>query len=263
MSVDYRSTVFLPQTDFPMKGELPQREPQLLERWAEMGLYDMLRAQSRGRKNSSCMTVRPTNGNLHLGTALNKILKDIIVRSKQMSGYDSVYVPGWDCHGLPNEWKIEEQYRLEKKNKDDVPIVEFRRECRIGEAPKEEKRSLFRELGLPYVTDPAISRHLNVFLEGAGQTPDAILFNGGFFFPKICRARVADVSKIGTAGGPKISGTAISISRWHVALPIIPTCAPPVPASWCAAAFRVPITSRRVIKLPSAWFRAAPRKGRQ
>jgi isoleucyl-tRNA synthetase len=131
MSTDYRSTVFLPKTEFPMRGGLPKREPELLQRWAELGLFERLRAESRGREPFILHDGPPyANGHLHIGHALNKILKDVINRSQQMLGKDANYVPGWDCHGLPIEWKIEEQYRAKGKDKDNVPILEFRRECR-------------------------------------------------------------------------------------------------------------------------------------
>jgi isoleucyl-tRNA synthetase len=128
---DYKSTVFLPRTDFPMRGDLPKREPALLERWAAMGLWQKLRAEAKGRPSFILHDGPPyANGNLHIGHALNKIHKDVINRAQQMAGRDANYIPGWDCHGLPIEWKIEEKYRAEKKNKDEVPILEFRRECR-------------------------------------------------------------------------------------------------------------------------------------
>jgi isoleucyl-tRNA synthetase len=128
---DYKSTVFLPRTDFPMRGDLPKREPALLARWEDMDLWDKLRVQSKGRPTFILHDGPPyANGNLHIGHALNKIHKDVINRAQQMSGRDSNYIPGWDCHGLPIEWKIEEQYRKAGKNKDDVPILEFRKECR-------------------------------------------------------------------------------------------------------------------------------------
>ncbi len=128
---DYRPTVFLPATDFPMKAGLPQLEPKLLARWEKMDLYHRLRADSKGRPKFVLHDGPPyANGHLHIGHALNKILKDTIVRARQMTGYDANYVPGWDCHGLPIEWKIEEEYRAKGKNKDDVPVVEFRRQCR-------------------------------------------------------------------------------------------------------------------------------------
>ena len=131
MSIDYKETVFLPKTEFPMRGKLPEREPELLKRWAEMDLFAELRKQSKGRKKFILHDGPPyANGHLHIGHALNKILKDVINRSQQMLGKDANYVPGWDCHGLPIEWKIEEQYRAKGKDKDDVPIIEFRRECR-------------------------------------------------------------------------------------------------------------------------------------
>ncbi len=128
---DYSKTLFLPQTAFPMRAGLPEREPQLLARWRELGLYARLRAAAGGRPKFILHDGPPyANGPIHIGHALNKILKDVVSRSQQMLGFDSNYVPGWDCHGLPIEWKIEEDYRAAGKNKDAVPIVEFRRECR-------------------------------------------------------------------------------------------------------------------------------------
>jgi isoleucyl-tRNA synthetase len=128
---DYRGTVFLPKTDFPMRGDLPKREPGWLARWEAMGLREKLRAQSAGREKFVLHDGPPyANGNLHIGHALNKILKDVINRAAQMSGRDADYVPGWDCHGLPIEWKIEEQYRAKGRDKDAVPILDFRAECR-------------------------------------------------------------------------------------------------------------------------------------
>ncbi len=128
---DYRDTVFLPTTDFPMKAGLPVKEMEILERWEKIDLYRRLREDSKGRELYVLHDGPPyANGNLHIGHALNKILKDVINRSRQMMGFDANYVPGWDCHGLPIEWKIEEKYRAAGKNKDDVPIDEFRKECR-------------------------------------------------------------------------------------------------------------------------------------
>ncbi len=128
---DYSSTLYLPQTDFPMRAGLPQKEPETVKRWQEMGLYKKLRASAAGREKFVLHDGPPyANGNIHIGHALNKILKDVITRSFQMRGFDANYVPGWDCHGLPIEWKIEEAYRAKGKNKDEVPVNEFRRECR-------------------------------------------------------------------------------------------------------------------------------------
>ena len=128
---DYRDTVFLPATGFPMRGDLPRREPALLARWREMGLWDRLRADSAGRGKFILHDGPPyANGHLHIGHALNKILKDVINRAHQMSGRDALYIPGWDCHGLPIEWKVEEAYRKAGRNKDAVPILQFRAECR-------------------------------------------------------------------------------------------------------------------------------------
>ncbi|WP_037087675.1 isoleucine--tRNA ligase [Neorhizobium vignae] len=129
--LDYSKTLYLPETDFPMRAGLPQKEPELVARWQQMDLYKQLRASATGREKFVLHDGPPyANGNIHIGHALNKILKDVITRSFQMRGYDSNYVPGWDCHGLPIEWKIEEAYRAKGKNKDEVPINEFRRECR-------------------------------------------------------------------------------------------------------------------------------------
>lgn len=128
---DYSETLFLPQTEFPMRAGLPQREPELLDRWARIGLYEKLRSSSAGRNKYVLHDGPPyANGHLHIGHALNKVLKDVVVRSRQMAGFDSNYVPGWDCHGLPIEWKVEEKYRAAGRNKDEVPVIEFRKECR-------------------------------------------------------------------------------------------------------------------------------------
>jgi len=121
----------LPKTAFSMKANLPNKEPGIIEYWQQIKLYEKLRNKSKGKEKFILHDGPPyANGNIHMGTALNKILKDIITKFHQMDGKDSVYVPGWDCHGLPIEWKIEEEYKKNKKNKNDVPIVEFRKECR-------------------------------------------------------------------------------------------------------------------------------------
>ncbi|TCU19001.1 isoleucine--tRNA ligase [Rhizobium sullae] len=129
--IDYSKTLYLPETDFPMRAGLPQKEPEIVARWQQMGLYKKLRASAAGREKFVLHDGPPyANGNIHIGHALNKILKDVINRSFQMRGFDANYVPGWDCHGLPIEWKIEEKYRERGKNKDEVPVNEFRKECR-------------------------------------------------------------------------------------------------------------------------------------
>ena len=157
---DYKPTVFLPKTPFAMKAGLAQLEPRLLERWAGMDLYRRLRAESAGRPKYVLHDGPPyANGHIHIGTALNKILKDVVTRSRQMLGFDSNYVPGWDCHGLPIEWQIEERYRKAGRNKDEVPIAEFRRECRtFAEHWIEVQAAEFKRLGVvgdwvtPYTT---------------------------------------------------------------------------------------------------------------
>src|SRR5512138_3451442 len=128
---DYRATLFLPQTDFPMKAGLPQAEPKWLAKWEADGLYARIRAAAKGRPLFILHDGPPyANGEIHSGTGLNKIRKDFVIRSQTMMGKDAPYVPGWDCHGLPIEWKIEEQYRAEGKSKDSVPIDQLRRDCR-------------------------------------------------------------------------------------------------------------------------------------
>ena len=133
---DYSETLFLPKTDFPMRAGLPQKEPEILKRWKSLDLYGRLRAAGKGRPRFVLHDGPPyANGNIHIGHALNKILKDVVTRSQQMLGFDSNYVPGWDCHGLPIEWKIEEEnYRAKGKPKPDLSnptaLVEFRQECR-------------------------------------------------------------------------------------------------------------------------------------
>jgi isoleucyl-tRNA synthetase len=177
MSIDYKNTVHLPKTDFPMKAGLNRREPQLLERWKKLNLYKKLRENSKGQEKFILHDGPPyANGNLHIGHALNKILKDVIVRSQQMLGKDANYVPGWDCHGLPIEWKIEEKYRKKGKNKDDIPIFEFRQECReFAEYWIGVQREEFKRLGIegdwdnPYTTmtypaEAQIVRELGKFL---------------------------------------------------------------------------------------------------
>ena len=128
---DYRSTVFLPRTDFPMKAGLPQKEPAILARWESEDLYGQIRKSRAGREKFIFHDGPPyANGDIHIGHALNQTLKDMVVRTQTLLGKDAPYVPGWDCHGLPIEWKVEEQYRKKKLNKDEVPVREFRAECR-------------------------------------------------------------------------------------------------------------------------------------
>ena len=157
---DYKQTLNLPRTDFPMRAGLPKREPEWLERWGKIGVYDRLRDKAAGREPFTLHDGPPyANGHLHIGHALNKILKDMVVRSQQMMGRDARYVPGWDCHGLPIEWKIEEQYRAKGRDKDDVNVVDFRQECRkFAEGWVDIQRDEFKRLGVtgnwadPYLT---------------------------------------------------------------------------------------------------------------
>ena len=178
MTTDYKSTVFLPQTEFEMRGKLPQREPDILAHWEKIDLYRRQREISAGREKFILHDGPPyANGNLHIGHALNKILKDVINRSQQMIGKDANYVPGWDCHGLPIEWKIEEKYRSEGRDKDEVPIVEFRRECReFADHWIDVQKDEFKRLGVigdwenPYTTmnfaaEAQIARELMKFVD--------------------------------------------------------------------------------------------------
>ena len=173
-----KNQINLPKTAFSMKANLPIREPEILKFWKKIDLYKELRNSRKGKEKFVLHDGPPyANGNIHMGTALNKILKDIIVKFHQMDGKDSVYVPGWDCHGLPIEWKIEEQYKKNKKNKNDVPIVEFRKECRtFAEKWIEVHKDQFKRLGvvgdwenyystMSYDAEAQIVRELGKFLK--------------------------------------------------------------------------------------------------
>ncbi len=157
---DWRDTVFLPKTDFPMKAGLPQKEPGILATWQEAKLYDRLRDARRGREKFIFHDGPPyANGDMHIGHALNHILKDMVVRTQTLLGKDAPYVPGWDCHGLPIEWKVEEEYRKKKRNKDEVDPVEFRAECRAyAQKWVDIQREQLKRLGInadwdnPYLT---------------------------------------------------------------------------------------------------------------
>ena len=179
---DWSKTLFLPKTDFPMKAGLPQMEPRMLERWARIRLYDKLRETAKGRAKFVLHDGPPyANGNIHIGHALNKILKDLVTRSQQMLGHDSNYVPGWDCHGLPIEWKIEEEYMAKGKAKpnlkDPAAMKAFRAECRaFAEHWLNVQREEFKRLGVegdwdhPYTTmtfpaEAQIARELMKFAE--------------------------------------------------------------------------------------------------
>ena len=173
-----KSQINLPKTAFSRKANLPTREPEILKFWKNINLYDELRNSRKGEEKFVLHDGPPyANGNIHMGTALNKILKDIIVKFHQMDGKDSVYVPGWDCHGLPIEWKIEEQYKKNKKNKNEIPIVEFRKECRaFAEKWIDVHKDQFKRLGvvgdwenyystMSYDAEAQIVRELGKFLK--------------------------------------------------------------------------------------------------
>ncbi len=175
--MEYKDTIFLPKTSFEMRANLPSKEPAIIEEWDKENIFKKLRKKSKGREKFVLHDGPPyANGHIHMGTALNKILKDVIVRTQQMVGKDSIYVPGWDCHGLPIEWKIEEEYRKKGKNKDDVPTVQFRNECReFAEKWIDIQKKEFRRLGVegdwenPYLTmsnqaEAQIVRELGKFL---------------------------------------------------------------------------------------------------
>ncbi len=147
---DYRETLFLPKTDFPMRAGLPKKEPEWLARWTKIGLYERLREQSAERPDYILHDGPPyANGHIHIGTAMNKILKDMVTRAHQMMGFNANYVPGWDCHGLPIEWKVEEEFRAKGRSKDDVPGGEFRTRCREYAAHwLDIQREEFKRLGV-------------------------------------------------------------------------------------------------------------------
>ncbi len=187
---DYRDTLFLPRTDFPMRAGLPAREPDWLARWEALGVYHRLRDKAAAA--AAAGQPRPpftlhdgppyANGHLHIGHALNKILKDMVVRSRQMLGHDARYVPGWDCHGLPIEWKIEEQYRARGLDKDAVPVVDFREECRrFAEGWVDIQRAEFQRLGIignwsdPYLT---MDHHAEAVIAAEFMT---FLMNGSLY----------------------------------------------------------------------------------
>jgi isoleucyl-tRNA synthetase len=157
---DYRSTVFLPRTDFPMKAGLPQKEPGIAARWESEDLYRQIRRAREGREKFIFHDGPPyANGDMHIGHALNHTIKDMVVRTQTLLGKDAPYVPGWDCHGLPIEWKVEEQYRKKKRSKDEVPVREFRAECRAyAQHWVDVQRTQLKRLGIsadwdnPYLT---------------------------------------------------------------------------------------------------------------
>ena len=156
----YKETVFLPTTDFPMRGGLPQKEPDILKKWQDMDLYGKMRDKNADKPKWILHDGPPyANGNIHMGHALNKILKDVVIKNWKMMGYSTPYVPGWDCHGLPIEWKIEEQYRKAGKDKDEVNILAFRDECRkFAKDWVDTQSAQFQRLGVtgdwdnPYLT---------------------------------------------------------------------------------------------------------------
>lgn len=177
MAVDYKNTVFLPKTAFPMRANLPQREPEILEKWSEIRLYEKMLQMQEGKPKFILHDGPPfANGHLHIGHALNKILKDIVNRSHHFLGFQAVYVPGWDCHGLPIEWKIEEKYKAAGKHKKDVPLTDFRKECRefaagwVEVQSKEFQRmGVLGDWGRPYLTmdykaEAQIVREIGKFL---------------------------------------------------------------------------------------------------
>ena len=177
MTRDYRPTIFLPSTDFPMKGDLPHREPELLKRWEEIGLYHLIQEKAEARELFVLHDGPPyANGNIHLGHALNKILKDVVNKSQYKLGKSTPFVPGWDCHGLPIETKVEEKYREKGIKKDDIPRIQFRQDCRvfadhwIGIQREEFKRlGVTAEWAHPYTTmaykaEAEIVRLLGTFL---------------------------------------------------------------------------------------------------
>ena len=176
----YKETIFLPKTAFAMKGDLAKREPDLVKYWQEINLYEKLR-KKEGRKKFILHAGPPyANGHFHIGHAFNTILKDVVTKSYQMKGFDAPLVLGWDCHGLPIEWKIEEKYQKQKLTKDSVPVLEFRAECRafaehwIGVQKEEARRvGIIADFDQPYVTmnysaEASITKELFKFLHNGG-----------------------------------------------------------------------------------------------
>jgi isoleucyl-tRNA synthetase len=179
--MEIKDSILLPKTEFSMKADLPKKEPAILDSWQKNNLYNSLRKDSKDKEKFILHDGPPyANGHLHMGHALNKILKDIIVKYQQLLNKNSIYVPGWDCHGLPIEWKIEEEYRAKKKNKDDVPVLEFRKQCRdFANKWIDIQKKEFQRLGVigdwdnPYTTmhyhaEAQIVRELGKFLENGG-----------------------------------------------------------------------------------------------
>ena len=179
--MEIKDSILLPKTEFSMKADLPKKEPAILDSWQKNNLYESLRKDSKDKEKFILHDGPPyANGHLHMGHALNKILKDIIVKYQQLLDKNSIYVPGWDCHGLPIEWKIEEDYRAKKKNKDDVPVLEFRKQCReFANKWIDIQKKEFQRLGVigdwdnPYTTmhyhaEAQIVRELGKFLENGG-----------------------------------------------------------------------------------------------
>ncbi len=177
----YKETVFLPKTEFPMRGELPKTEPAILQKWKDIDLYQKQRDQKQGKEKFILHDGPPyANGNIHIGHAMNKILKDVVVKTMAMKGFDTPYVPGWDCHGLPIEWKIEEQYRAEGKDKNEVEPLQFREECRqFAQKWVDVQIKDFERLGVigdwknPYLTmtkraESLITKEIHQFLTNGG-----------------------------------------------------------------------------------------------
>ncbi len=196
--MDYKSSLNLPQTDFPMKANLSKREPEILEKWDEMRLYDRLREQSKGRPQYILHDGPPyANGHIHLGTAMNKILKDMIVKSRQMAGFDAPYVPGWDCHGLPIEHMVDKELG---KRKQSMSQVEIRRQCReYAKRFIDIQRSEFKRLGVlgewdnPYLTmsydyEASIARELGRFF----QEGEVIRSRKPIYWCASCRTALAE-----------------------------------------------------------------------
>ena len=183
MSTDYKSTILLPKTNFSMRAGLPNYEPKVLEQWEENKIYDKIREKSKNREKFILHDGPPyANGHIHIGTALNKILKDIVSRSQQMMGKNSHYIPGWDCHGLPIEWQVEQQYRKSGKDKDAIPINDFRKECRdFADKWISIQKSEFQRLG---VTGDWKNRYVTMDYSSEAKIAGEIfkfLMNGGLY----------------------------------------------------------------------------------
>ena len=232
MPPEAKFPVFLPSTPFPMRGDLPQREPEMLARWERIGLWDRTVQAMEGRP-SFVLHDGPiySNGNLHIGHALNRILKDVIMRAHRMAGQDVGYIPGWDTHGLPIEWKVEEEYRKSGRDKDAVPVLDFRDECRRYSAGwMAIQADEFKRLG---VTGDWAGRYATMDFASEAAIAGEIgkfLLNGSLY-RGLRPVMWSPVEKDGTGRGPRSNTTTASATRCSSASPSSPAPCSTAPSS--------------------------------